>query len=242
MEEESGEIASLIRSLDHTNKKVIRHAADSVIAMAPSLPRLAERLNRLLSDTSRENRWPVAYVLAHLPNPSFLCLSVLLETLDSKDPDTRWGAVQLLVHLGKSDGRVAALLQEVLKIGTPIQKRMTLYCLRELELRDAVSLKALLEALRDTDPLVRVAAATAVKSRPDVGNEGVDVLLRLFLEDPDPRVRHAAAITLAERGAFKNEVRTALEKTSLSGDAQLAKAAKAALALIKKKGPSKPQR
>ncbi len=237
MEEEPRGIVSLVQSLNHRNKKVVRQASDSLIAMAPQLPQLGERLDRLLSETPRENRWPIAYVLAHLSSPSPLCLSVLLETLDSNDPDLRWAAAQLFVRLGKGDGEIANLLLKVLKTGTPIQRRMALYCLRDLQLRDAASLKALLEALRDTDSLVRVAAVTSLKSRPDVGKDGVDALLRLFLEDRDSRVRHIAAIALGQIAAPGDEVRAALKEAGLSENSQLKKAAKAALALLEKKGP-----
>ena len=101
MEEEPRGIASLVQSLKHGNKKVVRQASDSLIAMAPQLPQLGERLDRLLSETPQENRWPIAYVLAHMSGPSPLCRNVLLETLDSKDPDLRWAAAQLLVRLGE---------------------------------------------------------------------------------------------------------------------------------------------
>lgn len=237
MEEESEKIASLIESLQHPDKKVIRQAAETLISIAPSMPQLSEMLNRLLSETPEERRWPIAYILAHLPNPSSLSIRVLLNTIGSQDPDIRWAAAVLLARLGKSDQRIVTLLLDLLKTGTPTQRRMAVYCLRDMDLRDTASLQAVHESLRDTEPLVRVAAVTSLKSRLGVGKETLDFLLHLFLTDPDSRVRYAAALTLAELGAANDKIRTALEAASQSEDPQLKKVANAALALLKKKGP-----
>ena len=238
MEEESERIDSLINSLHHRDKKVIRQAADALISSAPGFPDLARRLDRLLGDTSEGNRWPIAYVLAHISSPpSSSCLSALKETLGSKDPDIRWAVALLLVRLGKSDRGIVTLLLELLKSGTPTQRRMALYCLRDIDLKDSVSLQAFQESLRDSDALVRVAAVTSLKSRSDINKEVLDLLLQLFLADPDSRVRHTAALALAQLGAPTREIRRALEDASQSADPQLKKAASAALNLLQKKGP-----
>lgn len=238
MEEEAEKITFLIQSLNHPNKKVIRQAADALISLAPEVPQLTQQLNRLLSDAPDENRWSIAYVLAHIAPPSSSCLNVLNETLGNTDPDIRWVAALLLVRLGKSDRSIVTLLLDLLKSGTPTQRRMALYCLRDIDLKDSVSLQAFLESLRDSDALVRVAAVTSLKSRSDTNKEASDLLLHLFLADPDSRVRHTAAIALAQLGAPTREIRRALEEASQSEDAQLKKAASAALHLLQKKGPA----
>ncbi len=241
MTNEPQDIASLIADLNDADKKVIRRAADALIAMAPDHPELLRKLNDLLTQTSEEKCWPMAYILAQFTKPSSLCLDVLAQNLDNHDPDTRWAAAQLLVHLGKDDSRIAALLQKLVETGSPLQRRMALYALRDLDLRDPASLQALMKALADSDSLVRVAAVTGVKSRSDLSHEQVELLLHLFLEDPDSRVRHNAAIALAQTGGAYTEIEAALKQASQSDNIQLKKAATAALALIKKKSPSTPQ-
>ncbi|MEK7335118.1 MAG: HEAT repeat domain-containing protein, partial [Candidatus Binatota bacterium] len=159
------------------------------------------------------------------------------ETLGSKDPDIRWAVGLLLVRLGKSNRRIVELLLDLLKSGTSTQRRMAAYCLRDLDLKDMPSLQALMESLRDPDPLVRVATVASVKIRTDIGKDGLDCLLDLFLRDPDPRVRHITALALAQLGAPSREIRRALEEASQSEDPQLKKAAGAALNLLQKKGP-----
>ena len=238
MKEESERIASLIDSLNHPDKKVIRQAADALISIAPDFPHLTERLNRLLSEIPPDKSWPIAYVLAHISSPSSSCLHVLSEILGSKDPDIRWAVGLLLVRLGRSDRAAVELLLDLLKSGTPTQRRMALYCLRDINLKDTAVLRAFLEMLRDLDPLVRVAAVTSLKIRTDVGKDGLDHLLDLFLRGPDSRVRHTGALALAQLGAPTREIRSALEEASRSEDAQLKKAAGAALQLLQKKGPA----
>ena len=240
MQEESEKISSLIDSLNHPDKKVIRQAAETLISIGSHLPELSQRLERLLSDTPAENRWPIAYVLAHISPLSSSCLDVLKETLGSEDPDIRWAVALLLVRLGKSDGGIVPLLLDLLKTGIPTQRRMAVYCLRDMNLKDTPSLQALLQSLRDPEPLVRVAAVASLRVRTEVGKDGVNRLLHLFLEDPDSRVRNTAAITLARLGAPTDEIRTALKDASQSKDPQLKKAANAALDLLQKKGPASP--
>lgn len=238
MKEESERIASLIGSLKHPDKKVIRQAADALISMAPGFPELPDRLGRLLSDLPADKSWPIAYVLAHISSPSPSCLRVLRETLGSKDPDIRWAVSLLLVRLGKNNRGIVSLLLDLLKSGTPTQRRMTLYCLRDLDLKDDISLRAIVESLRDPDPLVRVAAVTSLKTRQGIGPDGMEILLQLFLADPDSRVRYNAAVMLAQLGAPNEDIRRALQEASQSEHLQLKKAAHTALDLLKKRGPA----
>jgi HEAT repeat protein len=235
MEELTDEIASLIEALNHPDKRTIRRAADSLISVAPRFPELAHRLDQLLGAGGLESRWPIAYVLAHISSPSSLCLQVLKETLDSKDPDIRWAISLLFVRLAKNDNAIVALFLDLLKTGTPTQRRMAVYCLRDLNLKDSASLEMLVESLDDSDPLVRVAIVTSLKSRAEMSKDYLGRLLRLFWNDPDSRVRHTLAITLAELGSTNDEIQAALVNASRTDDPHLKKAAIAALATVKKK-------
>lgn len=240
MKDDTEKISALLDSLTQSDKSVIRAAVDALIPIASRMPEVQDSLHRLLTDSSHKNRWAPAYILAHLPNPSDACYQVLLDTLDSQDPDIRWAVALLLIRSAKNDGAVAVRLFDLLKSGTSNQRRMAVYCIRDMNLKDDASLEALLRTLEDPEPLVRVAAVISLKIQPDVGKEGLDSILRLFLEDPDSRVRYSAALTLAALGAPTGEIRTALEEASRSKDPQLKKAAAAALALLKKRGPVLP--
>jgi len=136
MEEESKKIDSLIESLNHPEKKVIRQAVEALISLASRQPAMADRLHRLLTEAPEKRRWPIAYILAQISSPSPSCLTVLKETLDHDDPDIRWATVLLLARLGKMDRGVVSQLLDLLKTGTPRQRRMAIYCLRDMELKD----------------------------------------------------------------------------------------------------------
>lgn len=238
MEEESKRVLSLIQSLNQRDKRALRQAVDDLISTAPGFPHLAEQLDRLLGEKPGAESWPIAYVLAHISSPSSLCLRVLGEALGTTDPDIRWAVALLLVRLAKQDHGIVGLLFDLLKSGSPVQRRMALYCLRDTEAKETAILPALLESLRDPDPLVRVAAVNSLKNWPDVRKDVLDYLRDLFLRDPDPRVRHTTALTLAQLGAPTREIRSALEDASRSEDPRLKRAANAALRLLQKKGPA----
>ncbi|MEE9145427.1 MAG: HEAT repeat domain-containing protein [Candidatus Binatia bacterium] len=240
MKHESEDIASLIGSLDHSDKAVVRPAVESLIVLGPRRPEIKESLNRLLQDPHRKKLWPIAYTLAQLSAPSSRCLDVLIEGLGSEDQDIRWATFLLLTRLGKKDERITPLLLDLLKTGTATQRKIAVYCLRDMGMGDETVLERVIQTLRDPDPLVRVAAVTSLKSRAEVGKDGLDLLFHLFSEDPDSRVRCSAAITLAQLGAPTEQIRAALREASTSMDPRIKKAASSAMELLKKKEPVPP--
>ncbi|MFQ5916594.1 MAG: HEAT repeat domain-containing protein [Candidatus Binatia bacterium] len=240
MKHEPEDVASLIGFLDHPDKAVVRPAVDSLITLGTRRPEIKESLDRLLHDPRRKKLWPIAYTLAQLSAPSSRCLDVLIEGLGSEDQDIRWATFLLLTRVGKKDKRIAPLLLDLLKTGTANQRRVAVYCLRDMGMGDETVLERVIQTLRDPDPLVRVAAVTSLKIRAEVGKDGLDLLLHLFSEDPDSRVRCSAAITLAQLGAPTERIRTALRDASTSMDPRLKKAASAAMKLLKKKEPRPP--
>ena len=159
----------------------------------------------------------------------------MLNALDHPDPDIRWAVMLLLVRLAKTDSGIVRLLLELLETGTPTQRRMALYCIRDMKLTDVPSLQALLDSLRDDDPMVRVAGVTSLKGRTDIDSRGRKMLCELFQNDPDLKVRNAAAVSLALLGSPSEEFVAALKKAETSGHAQLRKSATAALAILQKR-------
>ena len=192
-----GDIASLIESLAHSDRAVVRTAIDSLVTAGHERPEVRESLNRLLQEVASEKRWPVAYTLGQLSQPSSSCLDTLMEALGSEDPDIRWATLQLLIRLGKNDKRILPLISELLNSGSPTQRRMAIYCLRDLGLEDR---SVQLQCLGDTDPLVRVAAVTVVGKQSRLSEDVLSVLVRLNTNDTDSRVRNAAGFALERLG------------------------------------------
>ncbi|MGH7871336.1 MAG: HEAT repeat domain-containing protein [Candidatus Binatia bacterium] len=229
------QIAALIANLDHHDKPTIRAAVDALIPLATASLQLREFLDQRLTANGHKNYWPVAYILGHLNRPSSACIANLLDTLDHPEPDIRWAMALLLQHIAKDEHNVVKLLIELCSSGTAKQKRMALYCLRDLALSDSVTVSTLLKALRDTDPTVRVSAAICLKRRADLDDSGKKLLLQVYANDADAKVRNTVAIALADLGSPSAEFLIALNKNRDSNDGQTKKAAIAALTLLEKR-------
>ncbi len=232
---DDNEIAALIADLDHHDKPTIRAAVDALIPLAERSPNLRALLNERLTQSGHKNYWPVAYLLGQLPFPTGTVVQTLLDALDHREPDIRWAMALLLIRIARQDPNVVSRLIDLSACGTANQKRMALYCIRDLILNDAASLTALVNALSDADPTVRVAAVICLKPRPDVKETGKTLLLKAYVEDSDLRVRNVAAIVLANIGSPSDEFLIALHAASESNDDQSRKTAAAALELLKKR-------
>jgi HEAT repeat protein len=229
------QIAKLIADLDHPDKPTIRTAVDALISLATESPAFQQILHQRLAESGHRNYWSAAYVLGHLPHPSALVIQNLIEALDHREADIRWAIALLLVRIAKTDGELINRLIDLCGAGTANQKRMALYCIRDLALSDSMSLAALLEALHDADPTVRVSAAICLKLRPDLNDKGKATLLQVYMTDRELKVRNTAAIALASLGSPAPEFLLALRKASESDNDQVRKAAIAALELLEKR-------
>jgi HEAT repeat protein len=228
-------IATLMADLEKSDKPTLRRAVDALIGIAADNPQIGTILSELLNDSSRRNRWPIAYILASLPSPPQSGVQVLVEALDHRDPDIRWAVALLLIRLAKTQRQILRLLIELASKGTANQRRMAIYSLRDAGSSDDESVQTLVNSLRDPDPMVRVAAVTSLKTQSGLSEEGKNELLQRFSQDQDPRVRNTAAVTLAYLGAPSEEFLSALTKASASDNAQLKKAAITALKILKNK-------
>ena len=228
------EIADLIAALDHPDKPTIRAAVDKLIALNAHSEELRQALNQRLNEPDHRNYWPVAYVLGHQSQPSSAVIRTLLDALNHREPDIRWANGLLLVRIAKEQSAVLPLLIELCEAGSANQKRMALYCLRDLTLDDDQSRGAMLKALADQEPSVRVAAVTSLKVRNDVDVTVRQKLLATYVHDIDDRVRNAAAVTLASLGSPDEEFLRALSEARRSGNSQIKKSAAAALKILEK--------
>jgi HEAT repeats len=228
----------LIAGLADSRKPRIRAAADALVALAAHDSGVRAALQQALGSAEHRNPWAIAYVLGHLPQPAGATIRALLAALDHDEADIRWAIALLLVRLARSEHAIINLLLELSASGTANQKRMAVYCIRDLQLQDVASLKALLAASGDREPAVRVAAVTSLKTRENAGPEARKRLLELFLTDPDVRVCNTAAITLARWGSPSEDFLAALRGAAHGENAALKKAAGAALSLLKTERPA----
>src|SRR5262245_21126158 len=235
MDRGDDKIAPLMAALQKSDKPTLRKAVDALIPIAAHDRQIATTLTELLNDPGRENRWPIAYILASLPSPTQSSIQVLIETLDHRDPDIRWAVALILIRLAKTDRQVLKLLIELAAKGTANQRRMAIYAIRDVGLTDEASVQTLMDALHDPDPTVRVAAVTSLKMQSGLGERGKSELLELFLRDLDPRVRNTVVVTLAYLGTPSEKFLSELTKATASENEQLKKAANAAFDILKKR-------
>ena len=232
------EIAELIAQLAHHDKPTLRAAVDALIPLATEFSVVRDTLMGRLLEAERTEKWPIAYILAHSPQPPYPVIRSLLDALDHRDADIRWAIALLLVRIAKLAPERVNELIDLCANGTANQKRMALYCIRDLMLSDSQTLAALLRALLDIDSTVRVAAAIALQSRSDLDRLGRHCLLQTYLNDAELKVRNTAAIALANLGETSSEFLCALQEAMVGQDPQARKTAMTALDLIKKRSAS----
>ena len=189
-------VEPLLDALQQNDKAAVRGAVEGLVALAAKAPEVAEALDRRLR---ARPRWSVAYALGRIARPSALCLEVLAGGLGSGDQDLRWATQLLLTDLGKRYPEVGELLQALLRRGSATQRRMAVYCLRDIGAAGTGLADTLLGTVRDPEPLVRVAVATSLAKAPEVGAAALEALRSAAASDPDPRVRNAAAFALTRR-------------------------------------------
>ena len=236
---EAKQMADWLDALDRPDKQMLRVAVDGLIAALQDSPESAKILQDLLGDSERKNRWPIAYILAHLPQPPAESLGILLDTLDDPDPDVRWAIILLLARLTNTKNALIQLPITLFATGTATQRRMIMYYLKESKLQNETVRQALLGGLKDSDATVRVAAVITLKEQ-EVDSNGKKALLELLVRDPDVRVQHAAAITLASLGSPSEEFLSALDQAAETAQAPLKKAASTALRILQEKKRSVP--
>lgn len=189
-------VEHLLDELQNGDRSVVRRAVDALVAMAPGEPGMAACLESRLKDQGTRWRWPVAYTLGRLADASEDCLAVLGDGLGSDDQDVRWATQRLLTELGGRQNTARERLVSLLRSGSPTQRRMAVYCLRDVGLSDNRIAGEVVEACQDPEPLVRVAAVTSLARCLSLPRQSVPTLRRLAEADADLRVRNAANFVL----------------------------------------------
>lgn len=236
MDKRTNHVARLIASLDHPDKKIVREAVDALVALAPDAPEVRAEVEEAMARAPAYKRWTMAYVLAQIAPPSDACFAALEGGLDAPDPDIRWAIVVLFAALARrQSGATQERLASLANAGTATQRRMAVYALRDIGAKDAVTEQAIIAALGDSDPLVRIAALTSLKAFPETARAAVGGMQRMLESDDDARVRAAAAVALAQSGAPMAEIRGALEGSALGGDPTVVRAVRAALEMLERK-------
>jgi len=221
------ELAALADCLGHARKAVQRPAAEAFAVLGERGVAVRDVLVAALASPTPGRRWSAAFALARLHEPPQALLPVLVETLGVDDGDLRWAAATVLVGF-QNHGEVIGVLRGLLQAGNAAQRKMALYCLRDLDVRAPDLDEALVRLLDDEDRDVQLAAISSL-ARLATDRAGAAARLMRALDARDPRLRRAAAAGLGTLGERSESVRAALDRATASPDASLARAAVGAL-------------
>ncbi len=219
----------LLHCLSHAKKAVQRRAAEHLIRFARMQPEIISLLTEKLSDPDPRLRWTAAFTLAQIDLPAPVPFPVLLENLGHEESDLRWAAAVAVVTLGQKHPQLRPDLVQLVRQGNSTQRRMGLYCLRDLGWEDPSVIEVFLAATRDEAIGVRLAALSGIGKLRQQNADLTHGVIRLLREDPDIGVRRAAAAVLGRRGNLSPQVQAALEEAAGGTDASLRKAAEASL-------------
>ena len=224
------DLAFLFLALGAATKAEQRGAAEAVAIVARAGVAVEPLLARALTDPDPRRRWGAVYAWSRLGPVPPACLPVLLATLVAADGDLRWAAAAIVRELGaRSD--VHAALRALLHAASGLQRKMALYCLRDLERRDPDLEQEILAALDDPDAAVRLAAMSALAQLAEDRGAAARAVARR-LDDVEAGVARAAAAALGRLGEADAQVVDALRRARAAGDPALTRAAERALGAL----------
>jgi HEAT repeat protein len=227
------DVAWLIGCFDHPLKVVQRTAGETLVALADAGTPVSQAVEDAMEVGPFRRRWVAAWAASRMGGPwSAVRLAVLLEALGSDDGDVRWAAARILTGAAAVPDALVPRLRDLTGSGGPEQRKMAVYCLRDLGCTDVASAACYRAALGDGSPGVRLAGMSALLRTHGESREDARRIARL-LGDPDGGVRRAAAATLGRMSVADAEVVEALERAAGSDDPVFGRAARAALAALR---------
>jgi len=227
---DAADLASIRDALGAGTKAVQRGAAETLAALVRAGQAVDDLLASALVDPAPRRRWGAAYAWSRIGTVPPACLPVLLEALASDDGDLRWASAAILREIGDRAGLVHAL-RGLRTSPSPVQRKMALYCLRDLNVRAAGVEAEIRGALDDPAAAVRLAAMSALASLAEDRPAAARALLAR-LDDEEAGVRRAAAAALGRLGAIDAGVISALRGALGTDDPGLVRAAAGALAAL----------
>src|SRR5262249_22992361 len=192
------DLVAKVAALGDPSKAVQRGAADALVALDRSGVAVRPLLEAALVTANPRQRWGAAFALGQLGMATPPVVDILIGALADADGDLRWAAAGLVLRLLAPDVLVTRLLG-AWTAAPAAQRKMLLYCLRDAAEGTSRAERLALDALRDVEPSVRLAAMSAL-ARCARDREQAAAATMALLEDPDAGVRRAAAASLGQLG------------------------------------------
>ncbi len=205
-------------------------AAEALAMLAATDSSVRGRLADALRAPDLALQWGAIYGLSRLGPAPPESLPILVEALGSDDGDVRWATAAILAAMD-TRATVVGQLVGVARDGRPTQRKMALYCLRDLG-GSLPAIDAVVHAaLDDPDVGVRLAAITSLP-RVAIDRLGASRRLIAALDEPHDSLRRAAAAALGALGLSTPTVRQRLHAAAASDDPSLGRAARRSLRLL----------
>ena len=191
-----GSIPGLIKALSQKDSVVRRAAAYALGELGASAEQAIPSLIERLEDVDPQVRSSSAYSLARIGYPAVVVMSNII---DKADADAREAAVKEFIRFYHSLHSMVTPLVKMAHAEKPASRRQAIEALGALRAADDVAVGAMLGALRDPAPEVRLAALKALGLIPWRVSAAVHDLPNC-LSDTSPEIRVQAAKLLGSIG------------------------------------------
>ncbi len=223
---------ALVDSLAGTSRSEQRRRSEILQALLPESSAVSAALGHALESPEADLRWGAAYTLGKSEPDNPRIWPALREMLAAEDGDSRWAAAEITCTMARLSPQLLDELRSATR-GTrgdgATMRRMALYCLRDLQAEGLFEVAR--DRLDDPEGHVRLSALSTLTTTtiPDRQRQGLlEKLIEIVERDPVPGVQRSAVATIGK--LHLHEARPVLEKSSISEDAGLARAARQALA------------
>ena len=186
-------VQRLLELLGHSAKEIRRRAAGA-LKVAVCDQRHARSVAAGLSSEEPHRSWGAAFALGRTGHDSPEIVDAALRALGSPDGDVRWAAAELCCNLVRRGACPEDRLQSLAADAPPRQRKMALYCMRDLG-REYVA--TYLAALDDDDAGVRFAGLAGLGRSRLVDDAALARMAVCLHSDTVPGVRRATAAIMA---------------------------------------------
>jgi HEAT repeat protein len=214
-------VTVLVALLGVPDKQVSRRVAGALAGCVGD-----ERLEPLLRGALKSDlalaRWGAAFAIAGADVFDELVGEAALEALAIGDGDIRWAAAQIVRAVCEHEPEFVRRVEDAARAGRGEQRKMAIYCLRDLGHRDAGVYVA---ALAAEDAGTRHAALSALQACGVAENATIEAVLKRLEQEADAGVRRSIAVVLGRiMGAHTGAARALAQAADDSDDPDFKKA------------------
>lgn len=196
-------VGHLVLKLGGKDRNAAQMAARALAELSPPDDVIRPAIDKVLAGADAETADRVFTAFASL-GPKVVPLAI--KALKDPSPARRERALQVLARIGAAAAPATPELVEVVKSGTPVQKAEALYVFAAIGPKaDAAAVAAVVGALADADPQVKLAAGYAVGKIGPAAKEALPALKQLAASDDD-LLKLSSIWAMLEIGAMSDDL------------------------------------